>query len=109
MTELTTRFLRHLLACTTQAEYERAAVLVVDEINILIENNVITKGQAELVLGELIKALYDQGFEKRGMALEQFGGLEDIYKSLSIDNSKSDELLANALKASPKKKGPKPK
>lgn len=89
-------YLQILLGATTQEEFESKVLEIVDKIDHLYREGLLSKSQVDKLIDEIVSGLLDAGFEKRGTALEEYGGLENLHESLSIDNSKSDELMAMA-------------
>jgi hypothetical protein len=90
------QYLQVLLGATTQEEFESKVLEIVDRIDYLYRKGILSKSQVDRLIDEIVSGLLDAGFEKSGTALEEYSGLEDLHESLSIDNSKSDELMAMA-------------
>ncbi|WLO87345.1 hypothetical protein IFU33_22800 (plasmid) [Pantoea agglomerans] len=92
MSILGRRYLARLKAATSQSEFDINALDIIDSLQTKIRYKDLTEEQVNEIIDEIIKGLFEAGFEKKGLGLEQQG-----YESLSIDNSKTDELLAMAL------------
>lgn len=96
MSALGLYYLRILREATTQEEFESKVLDVIHKIDQLYRRGSLSKSAVNELIDEIVSGLLDAGFEKRGVALEEYGGLEALHESLSIDNSKSDDLMAMA-------------
>ncbi|MCA6928671.1 hypothetical protein [Pectobacterium versatile] len=108
MSELAARYLSLLINAKSEDEFEKNAKIILEDIDTRIKFGNLSERKATDLIDELIRELEKRGYEKRDViSLEEHAGLEDFYKSLSIDNSKSDELLAMAMQSAPKNGAPK--
>ncbi|HFE3442988.1 TPA: hypothetical protein ACF3I9_004455 [Klebsiella aerogenes] len=100
-------YLRRLLAASNEEEFEIEVRSVIEQINGYYEGSLLSKREVDELIDELVKRLLERGYSKRSLSFEEYGGLEDLHKSLSIDNSKSDDLLTLAYPSSKKTAKPK--
>lgn len=90
-------YLRRLRAADSETEFAEEIFSILSRIDYRLKKGEITIKAANDLIDEIVKGLLESGFEKRNQfGLEEYGGLEDLQESLSLDHSKSDELLAMA-------------
>lgn len=97
-------YLLRLRHAGSETEFEEEILSILSRIDYRLKKGELTIKAANDLIDEIVKGLLESGFEKRSQfGLEEYGGLEDLHESLSLDNSKSDELLAMAY---PRTKSP---
>jgi len=108
---LLNKYLKYYLNADVNKSFGSKAQSIIGDLDARVRDGRIEKVTADEILTELIKKLKNFGFEKVSEDISdviEYGrheGLESLNESLSIDHSKSDDLLKLAL--SPKKDLPK--